>query len=175
IGYVSRDFNRAPVGRFLVPLLSRHDHQHFEIFAYSDVTNPDPVTDRLKSASDHWCDTAQLSDAQLAEQIRQDGIDVLVDLGMHTKNSRILVFAIKPAPLQLSYLAYCSTTGLETMDYRFTDPYLDPPDRDPALYSEKSIHLTSYWCYAPPAEAPDIAPPPCQSSGVVTFGCLNNF
>jgi predicted O-linked N-acetylglucosamine transferase (SPINDLY family) len=175
VGYVSRDFNRAPVGRFMVPILANHDHSRFEVFAYSDVLEPDAVTERLRGTCDHWNDVASLNDAQLAERVTADGIDVLVDLGMHTKGSRILVFAMKPAPVQISYLAYCSTTGLETMDYRFTDPYLDPRDRDSSLYSEQSVRLTSYWCYAAPAEAPAVAPPPFQTSGFVTFGCLNNF
>ncbi|HEY8750669.1 MAG TPA: tetratricopeptide repeat protein [Tepidisphaeraceae bacterium] len=175
IGYVSRDFNRAPVGRFLLPLLGHHDHVAVEVHCYSDVTQPDSMTQRMRGFCDHWRETAGMSDLQLSDVIHQDGIDILVDLGMHTKGSRILAFAYKPAPVQLSYLAYCSTTGLDAMDYRLTDPLLDPPGRDESVYSEKSIRLQSYWCYEAPAEAPAIGPLPCQASGQITFGCLNNY
>ena len=176
IGYVSPDFRYHPVGLFLRPLLAYHDHRNFEIVGYSDVRQPDAVTQRLASCADLWRETRRLSDQQLAGQIREDRIDVLVDLTMHMAASRLLVFARKPAPLQATYLAYCSTTGLETMDYRISDPQLDPPGEDESVYVEKSIRLPrTYWCYEPPIAEIEVGPPPVSRRGGITFGCLNNY
>ncbi|MGD0390242.1 MAG: hypothetical protein ABSC42_14950, partial [Tepidisphaeraceae bacterium] len=94
----------------------------------------------------------------------------------HMARNRMLLFARKPAPVQVTYLAYCSTTGLETMDYRLTDPHLDPPGTNDAYYSEKTVRLPeSYWCYPMHGQSPQVGPLPAPSGGEVTFGCLNNF
>ena len=176
IGYVSCDFNEHPVGRFLLPLLSNHDHEQFEVFCYSDTRRHDAVTERLAGCADTWRDTRGLSDEQLAQLVRDDRIDILVDLIMHASGSRLLAFARKPAPVQVTYLAYCSTTGLETMDYRLTDPYLNPDDHGDQYYSERSVRLPhTYWCYAPPEQAGPVSPLPALGVGHITFGCLNNF
>jgi predicted O-linked N-acetylglucosamine transferase (SPINDLY family) len=161
IGYVSPNFRTHPVGRFLLPLLRQHDRAGFEIFCYCDVRRPDALTERFRGMADHWRDTARMSDEELARLIRADGIDILVDLTMHMVDNRLLVFARKPAPMQVTYLAYCSTTGLETIDYRFTDPYLDPPGVGDEFYSEKSFRLPeTYWCYEPGLETPEVGPLP---------------
>jgi protein O-GlcNAc transferase len=176
VGYVSPDLRVHPVGRFIAPLLSHHNHGQYEIFAYCDVARPDALTQRLRGCVDTWRDTAGLSDDALADLVRGDRIDILVDLAMHMGGTRMLAFARKPAPVQVTYLAYVSTTGLETMDYRVTDTYLDPPGSDESIYSEKSIRLPhSYWCYEPPIGGPPVNPPPATGKGRVTFGCLNNF
>jgi predicted O-linked N-acetylglucosamine transferase (SPINDLY family) len=176
IGYVSPNFREHPVGRFLLPLLSHHDKKHVEVFAYSQVALQDAITERLRSCADGWRTILGLSDAQVAELIRQDQIDVLVDLTMHMAKSRLGVFARKPAPVQVTYLAYCSTTGLQTIDYRLSDPYLDPPDGDDSVYSEQTIRLPeTYWCYEPIVDRPEVGPLPALGNGLVTFGCLNNF
>jgi predicted O-linked N-acetylglucosamine transferase (SPINDLY family) len=184
VGYVSRDLRVHPVGRFLAPLLSHHNHEQFEVFCYSDVTRPDALTDRLRGCADNWRDVVGLSDEALAEQVRFDRIDVLVDLAMHMDGTRMLAFARKPAPVQVTYLAYVSTTGLETMDYRLTDAYLDPPSTssgqapgiDESVYSEKSVLLPhSYWCYEPPEGTPAVNESPALAKGYIAFGCLNNF
>ena len=175
VGYVSPDLREHPVGWFLAPLLENRNHERFEAFCYADVANADATTARLKTASDMWWDTSRLSDEQLAGQIREDRIDILIDLAMHT-GRRLLVFARKPAPVQASYLAYCSTTGLKTIDFRLTDPYLDTPQKAAEAYSEQSIFLPrTYWCYQPLALAPPVEPPPMRKSQVVTFGCLNSY
>ena len=175
VGYVSPDFRFHPVGRFVLPLLESHDREQFEVFAYSSVRTPDAITGLCQRHVDVWRYVAGLTDPQLAERIRGDQIDVLVDLTMHMGNSRMLVFARRPAPVQVTYLAYCGTTGLDTMDYRLTDPYLDPPGQATDIYTEKSVHLPeTYWCYRPPA-TPPVGPPPIFKAGHVTFGCLNNF
>ena len=176
IGYVSPDFNEHPVGRFMLPLLSHHDHASFEIFCYADVRKADALTERLATHADVWHDTTALSDEQLAQLVADDRIDVLVDLALHTNGNRLLMFARKPAPVQVTYLAYCSTTGVGTIDYRLTDPYFDPASSGDEFYSEKSIHLPrTWWCYQPPDSAPDVSPLPARASGNITFGCLNNF
>ena len=176
IGYVSPDFRTHPVGRFLLPLLAHHDKKQVEVFGYSQVALQDEITDRLRSYTDGWRTILALSDAQAADLIRQDHIDILVDLTMHTDNSRLLVFARKPAPVQATYLAYCSTTGLDTIDYRLSDPYLDGPEGDESFYSEKTIRLPqTYWCYESIIAPPQVGPLPALARGVITFGCLNTF
>jgi predicted O-linked N-acetylglucosamine transferase (SPINDLY family) len=176
VGYVSPDFRAHPVGRFLLPLLEAHDHRQFEIFCYSSLLLPDAVTDRLHAAADVWRDVALLADAQLAQAIREDQIDILVDLTMHMAGCRLLAFARRPAPVQVTYLAYCSTTGLDAIDYRLTDPYLDPPASDERCYSEQSVRLPeTYWCYRPSDETPPLAARPALAAGRITFGCLNQF
>ena len=160
----------------MLPLLESHDHGSFEIFCYASVHIPDAITGRCRAHADVWRDVLGLSDEQLADTIRHDRIDILVDLTMHMANNRLLVFARKPAPVQVTYLAYCGTTGLGTMDYRLTDPYLDPPGRDERFYCEQSVRLPeTYWCYRPTIETPPVNALPALEAGHVTFGSLNNF
>jgi protein O-GlcNAc transferase len=176
VGYVSPDFHMHPVGRFLLPLLEWHDRAKFEIFCYSSVRAPDMFTDCCRARADVWRDVTAASDEKLAEQVRQDRIDILVDLTMHMADNRLLLFARKPAPVQVTYLAYCGTTGLSTIDYRLTDPYLDPFGQNDESYSEQSLRLPeTYWCYRPPADAPPVNALPAVREGYVTFGCLNSF
>ncbi|HZL38052.1 MAG TPA: tetratricopeptide repeat protein [Tepidisphaeraceae bacterium] len=127
IGYVSADFRGHAMAAFTRPLLESHDRGKFEIFCYSNVVAPDTLTETFRGLADTWRDTANLSDAQLADLIAADAIDILVDLTMHMAGGRPLVFARKPAPVQAAWLAYPGTTGISTMDYRLTDPHLDPP------------------------------------------------
>jgi predicted O-linked N-acetylglucosamine transferase (SPINDLY family) len=176
IGYVSPDFCGHPVSRFLFPLLAAHDPDLFEVFCYSDVRRPDGFTGLLCRHAKQWRNTVGLTDERAAQLIREDQVDILVDLTMHMAGNRMLLFARKPAPVQVTYLAYCSTTGLETMDYRLTDPHLDPPGMNDSFYSEKSIRLPeTYWCYSPDEQSPQVGPPPALRAGNVTFGSLNNF
>ncbi len=176
IGYLSPDFRAHPVGRFLLPLLESHDHESFEIFCYAAVNVPDAMTDRCRAHTDVWRDLLGVPDEQVAAIIRQDRVDILVDLTMHMSKNRLLVFARKPAPIQVTYLAYCGTTGLSTMDYRLTDPYLDPPGQDERFYSEQSVRLPeTYWCYQPLIQAPPVNACPALEAGHVRFGSMNNF
>ena len=176
IGYVSPDFREHVVGWELLPLLANHDHERFEIFCYSNVAIPDALTQQLRSHADVWRDTLGLNDQKAAELIRSDQIDILVDLSLHMADNRMLMFARKPAQVQVTYLGYCGTTGLEAMDFRLSDPHLDPLDNDLTCYSEQTIRLaTSYWCYQPGGESPDVSPLPSAGGGAITFGCLNNF
>jgi protein O-GlcNAc transferase len=175
VGYLSPDFRLHPIGRFLLPLLESHDHANVEIFCYASQNVSDRITERCQASADVWRNVFDLSDEQLAGAVRGDRIDILVDLTMHMAMNRLLVFARKPAPVQVTYLAYPGTTGLETMDYRLTDPYLDPPD-ETEFYSEQSIWLPeTYWCYLPVDQTPPAGELPSLLAGHVTFGCLNNF
>ncbi|GAB7521515.1 tetratricopeptide repeat protein [Paraburkholderia sp. 2C] len=180
IGYVSPDFRNHCQALFMMPLLSHHDHARFDIYCYSSVARPDEVTERVKSHADAWRDVRTLDDDQLAQQIRSDRIDILLDLTMHMSDARPLLFARKPAPVQIAWLAYPGTTGIDAIDYRLTDPWLDPPGSD-RHYSEQSIRLAdSFWCYDPlaasikPADMPAVNALPAFDNGFVTFGCLNN-
>jgi predicted O-linked N-acetylglucosamine transferase (SPINDLY family) len=180
IGYLSPDFRLHPVAQFLLPLLESHDHQRFEIFCYASLLVRDAMTDRCRALADVWREVVALSDEQLAGAIRRDRIDLLVDLAMHTAGNRLLVFARKPAPVQTTYLAYCGKTGLRTIDYRLTDPYLEPPLQNEAgnvsRPSEQPIRLPeTYWCYRPLGPTPPVIALPAVQGGQVTFGCLNNF
>jgi len=176
VGYVSPDFREHPVGQNLLPLLREHDRRQMEIFCYSNVVRPDTRTDQLRGYADVWRSIVGLSDSQVVSQIRQDGIDILVDLALHSAGNRLMVFAHKPAPVQVTYLGYCGGTGMEAMDNRLSDPYMDPSDSDLSYYSERTIRLPeTYWCYGVAGPTPEPSPPPAAAMGYVTFGCLNNI
>ena len=177
IGYVSPDFCHHCQELFMTPLLAQHDHRAFEIFCYASVLNPDSRTRRLATFADVWRDVHEFDDERLAQQIREDRIDVLVDLTMHMANGRPLLFARRPAPVQVAYLAYPGTTGSRAIGYRLTDPWLDPPNVPHAdeRYSERSIRLPdTFWCYDPLNTGIDVNALPAQANGYITFGCLNN-
>ncbi len=175
IGYVSPDFRNHVVGRNLLPLLRAHDRAQFKIYCYSSVIRPDATTSEIEQIVDVWRNIAGIPDEAAARQIRDDGIDLLVDLTLHMSGNRLLIFAGKPAPVQLTYLGYCGSTGMSAIDFRFSDPQLDPPETDLSIYSEKTVRLPrSYWCYQPTGEF-DITPPPARENGYITFGCLNNI
>ncbi|HJR69116.1 MAG TPA: tetratricopeptide repeat protein [Gammaproteobacteria bacterium] len=175
IGYVSPDLREHPVARFVLPLFRQHDRTQVEVFAYSDVTTPDAVTGLVRDHVDWWRDVATLGDEQLAEAIRGDGIDILVDLAAHSGGNRLLTFARKPAPVQITYLAYCSTTGVDAIDYRVTDRFLDPAG-EASHYAEISLYLPHcYWCYSAPPLPGSARPVTERRPGPPIFGCLNNF
>lgn len=177
VGYVSPDFRHHCQSFFTVPLLSHHDHTAFEVFCYAQVTTPDEVTERLRACVGVWRPTHGKSDAEVAQMITDDRIDILVDLTMHMAHGRPLLFARRAAPVQIAWLAYPGTTGIPAMDYRLTDPWLDPHGVSDSLYSETSIRLPdTFWCYDPlisPEELPP-QPLPALQAGHITFGCLNN-
>jgi predicted O-linked N-acetylglucosamine transferase (SPINDLY family) len=173
IGYVSPDFREHSVAYFLEPLLANHGSSAVEVFCYSEVAQPDQRTERFQALADHWRPTVGLSDHGLAQLIREDNIDILVDLAGHTANNRLLAFAEKPAPVQASWLGYGATTGMSAIDYRITDAVADPEGAE-AQYIETLLHLPgAFFCYAPPADAPEVAPPPVLAQGNVTFGSFN--
>lgn len=175
VGYVSPDFVNHAVAFFFEPVLAAHDRSQVHVTCYAEVAVPDGVTRRLRESSDQWRDIAGRSDAEVAARIRADRIDVLVDLAGHTANNRLLVFARRPAPVQISWLGYPNTTGLEAIDHRLTDAICDPPGLTEAWHSERLLRLPGgFCCYRFPEEAPAVAPSPAPASGLVTFGCFNH-
>lgn len=175
IGYVSPDFYRHPVASFIEPLLASHDRRAFEVVCYSNVSSPDAVTGRLQDLADKWHSIVRMSDEQAAGLVREDGIDILVDLAGHTGGNRLLVFARKPAPVQVTYLGYPSTSGLSVMDYRLSDNWIDPPGLTEAFHSEELVRLPGgSVCFKPLEPSPEVAPLPDLSPGEVTFASFNN-
>jgi len=180
IGYVSSNFSGHVVGRNALPLLQNHTGAAVEIFCYSNSSRVDDISRRFFAAANHWRQIETTDDSKTVEPIRNDGIDILVDLSLHLAENRLTVFARKPAPVQVTFAGYPGTTGLCAIDYRLTDPYLDPPCDCDSCYSERSVRLpNSFWCYDPqamqPADELPIAPLPALASGHVTFGSLNDF
>ena len=175
IGYVSPDFRAHSVAYFMESLLETHNRSAFEVFCYSDVAVKDPTTIRFEDLADHWRDIAGTPDENMAQLVSDDHIDILVDLAGHTAKNRMLLFARKPAPVQVTYLGYPNTTGLDTVDYRITDAWTDPPDQTDHLYTEKLVRLpNSFLCYTPPKTSPDVANLPAERSDFITFGSFNN-
>jgi protein O-GlcNAc transferase len=174
IGYVSPDFRDHCQSLFTIPLLSHHDHAAFEIFCYASIKRPDDHTRRISAYADVWHDVRTLNDEALCRLIRADRIDILVDLTMHMAGGRPLLFARKPAPIQIAWLAYPGTTGIGAMDYRLSDPRLDPESFD-THYSERTLRLPdSFWCYDPLTHHPGVNELPAIERGYLTLGCLNN-
>lgn len=175
VGYVSGDFCAHAVAFFCEPVLAHHDKAAVEVYCYYNNTVDDTVTQRLRSHADHWRVVAGMADVALAEQIRRDGIDILIDLSGHSRLNRLLTFVLRPAPVQATWIGYPGTTGLgAAMDYRFTDEWLDPPD-SAALSSEALCVLPRSAVFLPAAESPPVNNLPALQSPVFTFGCLNKL
>ncbi len=173
IGYVSPDFRDHAVARFLLPLLQHHHGECFEVYAYAAVPRPDAITDHIKKLVEVWRDIRPLSDAQAAELIREDKIDILVDLAGHTGSNRLVIFAHKPAPIQVSWLGYPNTAGLHTIDYRLTDTYADPPGASGPTFPETLHRLPQgAWCFAPGENTAIAGDSPTRP---LTFGSFNTF
>lgn len=180
IAYVSPDLRGHSVAFFVEPLLRHHDRTQFEVWGVLSHTWRDRTTDRLKGMCDGWLDAGNLSDEALAEKLRALDVDVLVDLICHSQGSRLLTFARKPAPLQITMIGMQQTTGLDAMDYRVTDAFMDPPGTSEHFHSEELMRLPLAFCFQPPQaepgqQLPPIAPLPALKNGFVTFGSFNNF
>lgn len=176
VGYVSPDFRTHSVAYFMKPVLEHHDSSVIEAICYSDVKRPDAMTDSLRAACSEWRNIFGMSDEDVADLIRKDRVDILVDLSGHTAGNRLGVFARKPAPLQTTYLGYPNTTGLSTMDYRLTDAWADPPGKTEPYHTEELVRLPNgFICYQPPARLPDVASLPAIDREYVTFGSFNNL
>ena len=174
IGYVSPDFRRHSVNYFIEPVLSAHTREQFEVFCYSDVVSPDEVSQRIQTYPVQWRDIVGMTDAQAAALVRSDRIDILVDLAGHTGYNRMLLFARKPAPVQVSWLGYPNTTGLSTMDYRIVDGYTDPPGLTDQFYTEKLTRMPeSFLCYQPEQDSPETGTLPSLQANHITFGSFN--
>ncbi len=175
VGYVSADFREHSMQYFLEPIFSNHDRKSFRIICYDNWRGEDVVNRRLRSYADAWRKIHDLSDDVVAKRIRDDRVDILVDLSGHTAGNRLLVFARRPAPVQVTWLGYMCTTGLAAMDYRITDAYLDPPGKTDAYYTEKLVRISAAAAYSPAVDAPPVSPLPALRSGYLTFGSMNNY
>jgi len=175
VGYVSPDFRRHAVATFLEPIVAAHDRTRVEAICYSNVRVRDEVTARFAELAVGWREISHLDDDAAAALVRDDRIDVLVELTGHVARNRLRLFARRPAPVQVTYLGYYTTTGLDTIDYRLTDAWVDPPGAE-AHYTEAPFRLPDGWlCFQPPADAPAVNDLPCKATGHVTFGSFNNL
>ena len=173
IGYMSPNFRRQAVSAFILPILQHHDPKQVEVFCYSDVEMPDDITRRFQGYAAQWRESWSLSDEQLARQVRENRIDILVELTGHIGKGRLGVMAYRPSPIQISYIGYQGTTGVKAVDYVLTDEWADPAGNE-RFYVEKPCRLPgSFFVYEPPGDAPLVGPLPCLSAGHITFGCLN--
>jgi predicted O-linked N-acetylglucosamine transferase (SPINDLY family) len=174
IGYLSQDWRGHSVAFFMEPLLSAHDRKNYEIVVYDDVTAPDQITLHLAGHVDYWNRVVGLDHEKLAGRIREDRIDVLVDLAGHTGNNRLLTLARKPAPVQVTYLGYPNTTGLTAVDYRITDAIADPPGVTDRYYTERLVRLPRlFLSFRPPGGSPDVTDRPSDSDGRIRFAAFN--
>lgn len=172
IGYVSPDFRIHPVGAFVAGPIRHHDRARVSVHCYASVARPDALTDELRAAADQWRDAGALGDAALAEAIRADRIDILVDLSGHMAGSRLPAFARRPAPVQVSWAGYPFSTGMRAIDWALVDAQVAPPGAE-QLFTERLLRLPRSWtCYTPPAALPDL--PEVAAAGPVVFGSFNN-
>lgn len=173
LGFVSGDLKRHSVTFFLEPVLALLDRKRFEIFLYSDTTNCDAISERIKTYGT-WHDITKTPDSQSAQMIASDKIDILFDLSGHT-GLRMGLFAMKPAPVEISWLGYFNTTGLSTIDWRICDEWTDLPGQE-AFHTEKLLRIPGgFQVYAPPADAPKVSATPCLQNGYITFGSFNSL
>lgn len=171
VGFLSGDFRRHPVADHVLPLWQGIDRRKVSIHAYSTapVATHDATTVTLRDLADDWVDGSDLPDEALAQRIRDDRIDVLVDLAGHTARNRVAVMMRRPAPVQVHWIGFPSSTGLSVIDYLIVDPVVASPDAD-AYCSEKLIRLPTYNNQAPAPDAPEVNPLPALSNGYITFG-----
>jgi len=175
VGYVSSDFRMHPVSAFLYPILQHHNPEKVDIYCYSNVLDPDGMTLKIKQLPLQWRDISKQTDQAAYNMIQKDKIQILVDLGGHTDNNRLPIFAMKPAPIQISYLGYPGTTGLATIDYRITDMIADPPENE-QYYSEKFLYMPKcFLCYHTMSNFPSVNNLPALENKYITFGSFNRL
>jgi protein O-GlcNAc transferase len=176
VGYVSGDFCHHPVTTFIEPVLVAHNRSEFEIFCYYNHSRVDAFTRRIQSLALQWRVIRGLSDDAFCTLVQKDGIDILVDLSGHTARNRLTAFARKPARLQLTMVGCMQTTGLDTIDYRVTDEWLDPVGMTEGYHSERLIRMRSgAVCFSPHPTSPEVSPSPFLKGGPFTFGSFNNL
>lgn len=175
VAYVSADFRQHSVSHFVESILKNHDKERVHVICYSNATKADTVTERLLGYADEVRPIGNRSDDTVLRWIGKDRVDLLIDLSGHTDGNRLPLFARKPAPVQLTYLGYPNTTGLQAIDYRLTDPVTDPDEVDQTFHTEKLVRLQGgFLCYSPPRESPDVAVLPMKRTGFPTLGIFNN-
>lgn len=174
VGFVSADLRAHSVAHFLLPLLpTLAQDSTLALFAYANYTLEDEVTAEMRPYFKQWRTVSDLSDQALADCIREDGIDILIDLSGHTSGNRLLAFARKPAPIQVSWLGYLNSTGLAAMDYYLADSVLLPPGQFDQQFSEKLVQLPVNAPFEPHPQAPAVNDLPALTNGYLTFGCFN--
>jgi predicted O-linked N-acetylglucosamine transferase (SPINDLY family) len=175
VGYISADFCAHPVGFLLRDVLRMHDKEHFEFHCFSAGVKKDTTTAEIATAVDAWSDVVFENPQELARSIRNAEVDVLVDLSGHTGNHRLLSFALRPAPVQATWIGYFNTTGMSSMDYFITDPHTSPAESG-QLFSEHVMHLPhTRFCFSVPSYSGAVTPPPLLKNGFVTFGSFNRL
>ncbi|MDP3744222.1 MAG: DegT/DnrJ/EryC1/StrS family aminotransferase [Methylotenera sp.] len=176
VGFVSADFRDHALAYFFEPLLNHLSVTlNLSLHAYSTSAIEDSVTQRIRGKFRYWNKVNALSDEALAKKIQEDGIDILVDLGGHTAGNRLLTFAMKPAPIQVSWLGYLATTGLMAMDYYLADSYLLPPGKMDDQFTEKLVQLPANAPFMPSEVAPEVNELPALKNGYITFACFNRL
>lgn len=175
VGFVSGDFRNHPVGYFLEGLISKIDKTRYELFAYSTILKEDDLTQRLKCHVPVWRSIVHQSDAEAAETIHTDGLNILIDLAGHTAGNRLSIFAYKPAPVQASWLGYFATTGVAEIDYFIGDSFVAPYGEEKHFVERVIRFPETYFCFTPPQSEIEVGPLPALKNGYVTFGCFNNL
>lgn len=174
VGLVSADLRQHPVGYFTIRAVESLSPSEAEVVAYSGTPSDDAISVRFRECVRRWRDTSEWSDSQLASEIERDRIDILVDLAGHTSPSRLPVFALKPAPLQITWAGYPGTTGLSTMDAVIADRFVIPPGEE-GQYVERVMRLPDgFLCFDPPSDAPPISPLPAGDDGPLMFAAFHN-
>jgi predicted O-linked N-acetylglucosamine transferase (SPINDLY family) len=175
VGYLSADLRDHAVGQFVRPFFFHYNPADFEVFVYQLNKDSDFVTEDLRSAPVHWRNLAGAEFAEIARVIREDEIDILVELGGHTAGNALPVFAYRPAAVQLSGIGYFNSTGIYECDGFLSDIYCAPEEISP-YFTEKLLRLPhTHFCYQPYKTFPKVSPPPCLQNGYITFGSFNNF
>ena len=176
VGYVSADFGHHVVSFFIEPVLANHDPDQVEVFCYFNGVQEDPQSEKVRALVPHWRPIASSDDRTALELIRNDRLDIAVDLSGHTAGNRLDLFAQRLAPVQITWLGYPGTTGLTAMDYRLTDAVADPPGLTERLNTETLLRVPrSFLSFRPRPDAPDVTPLPAAGTGRVTFACFNNL
>jgi predicted O-linked N-acetylglucosamine transferase (SPINDLY family) len=173
VGYISPDFRTHSVAHVFEPFLDSHDRREVETYGYGYVAAPDKITECFREKFDHYREIRRRNPEEIAHLIEQDKVDILVALGGHSRDNCLAALAYKPAPIQVDY-GGVNTTGMEQVDYRFTDSIIDPPHLR-QFYVEESVCLPGgvHW-YRPPQDSPLVGPLPAQRNGYITFSCFNN-
>jgi protein O-GlcNAc transferase len=177
VGYSSADFYGHVVMYFIGPIFKYHNHLEFETFGYSNVQNPDRTTEQISKMFDHWIEVSEMTHEEMAQRIYDDQIDVMIDLSGHTAGTRVDAFAMRPAPVQATYLGFGYTTGMSEVDYFIGDENFTPPGCEP-YFAEKVFRIPApVYAYSPPTWAtPDVAPDlPAYRRGHVTFGTMSRI
>ena len=175
VGFVSGDLHTHPVGFFLEGVLAHLDLKALDIFLYPTYSQVDALTRRLQGMGFAWESLVGLSDERAAHRIREDAIDILVDLAGHTGRNRLRLFARKPAPVQVTWLGYVATTGLQAMDYILCDRYVAPANESDHFVEKPWYLPNTRLCFTPPQDEIAVGVLPALTNGRVTFGCFNNL